>query len=74
MPVTSRYVTLPTTLIHAARGQQIYPTRKSAMSESLYVSCAQVLSVCQGKKDDLAALLDPETGYAPSMRQVCHDQ
>ena len=44
------------------------------MSESLYVSCAQVLSVWQGKKDDLAALLDPETGYAPCMRQVCHDQ
>ena len=40
--VTSRYVTLP------------LPTRKSAMSESLYVSCAQVLSVCQGGKDDLA--------------------
>jgi hypothetical protein len=44
------------------------------MSDSLYVSCAQVLSVCQAKKDDLAALLDPETGYAPCMRQVCHDQ
>ena len=44
------------------------------MSDTLYVSCAQVLSVCQGKKDDLAALLDPETGYAPCMRQVCYDQ
>ena len=44
------------------------------MSESLYSSCAQVLSLCQAAKDDLAALLDPNTGFAPRLRQLCHDQ
>jgi nuclear pore complex protein Nup107 len=44
------------------------------MSESLYSSCAEVLSVCQAAKDDLAALLDPNTGFAPRLRQLCRDQ
>ncbi|KAH7886730.1 nuclear pore protein 84/107 [Phlebopus sp. FC_14] len=44
------------------------------MSESLYASCAEVLSVCQVTKDDLSALLDPLTGFAPRLRQLCRDQ
>ncbi|KAH7921000.1 nuclear pore protein 84/107 [Leucogyrophana mollusca] len=44
------------------------------MPESLYSSCAEVLSVCQARKEDLAALLDPETGFAPRLRQICRDQ
>lgn len=44
------------------------------MSDSLYVACADVLSLCQSMKDDLAALLDPETGFAPRLKQLCHDQ
>ncbi|RDB21680.1 hypothetical protein Hypma_011219 [Hypsizygus marmoreus] len=44
------------------------------MSDALYVSCAEVLSLCQSMKDDLAALLDPETGFAPRLRQICRDQ
>ncbi|GLB38465.1 putative nuclear pore protein 84 / 107 [Lyophyllum shimeji] len=43
-------------------------------SEALYVSCAEVLSLCQSKKDDLAALLDPETGFAPQLRKICQQQ
>ena len=41
------------------------------MSEALYAACAEVLSLAQSKKDDLAALLDPETGFAPKLRQIC---
>ncbi|KAF8553085.1 hypothetical protein OG21DRAFT_1589517 [Imleria badia] len=44
------------------------------MSESLYASCAQVLMLCQGIKDDLPALLDPVSGFAPRLRQLCRDQ
>lgn len=44
------------------------------MSESLYSSCAEVLSVCQAAKDDLAVLLDPNNGFAPRLRQLCRDQ
>ncbi|KAF8151524.1 nuclear pore protein 84/107 [Crassisporium funariophilum] len=44
------------------------------MSETLYVSCAEVLGLCQAEKEDLAAILNPETGFAPRMRQICHDQ
>lgn len=44
------------------------------MTDTLYASCAQVLSVCQSVKDDLAALLHPETGFAPRLRQLCRDQ
>ncbi len=29
--------------------------------------------MCQSK-DDLEAVLDPETGYAPRLRQICQDQ
>ncbi|CAA7264467.1 unnamed protein product [Cyclocybe aegerita] len=44
------------------------------MSDGLYSSFAEVLSVCQSIKEDLAAVLDPETGYAPRMRQICCEQ
>lgn len=44
------------------------------MSDALYASCAEVVSLCQSMKDDLAALLDPETGFAPRLRQICSDQ
>ncbi|EPQ52913.1 hypothetical protein GLOTRDRAFT_78934 [Gloeophyllum trabeum ATCC 11539] len=42
------------------------------MSEdNLYKQCADVLSLCQKMKDDLAALLDPESGFAPRLRELC---
>ncbi|KNZ76179.1 Nuclear pore complex protein [Termitomyces sp. J132] len=41
---------------------------------SLYGSYADVLSVSNAVRDDLLALFDPETGFAPRMRQVCRDQ
>ncbi|CAL1702971.1 unnamed protein product [Somion occarium] len=44
------------------------------MSETLYASCAQVLSLAQAEKDNLDALLDPEKGFAPCLRQICHDR
>ncbi|KAH9940156.1 nuclear pore protein 84/107 [Epithele typhae] len=44
------------------------------MSEALYASCAEVLSVCQANKDDLEALLHPEYGFAPRLRHICDQQ
>ncbi|CAK5283093.1 unnamed protein product [Mycena citricolor] len=45
------------------------------MSElALHVASAEVLSVCQSMNEDLESLLDPETGFAPRLRQICHDQ
>ncbi|KAJ7273472.1 nuclear pore protein 84/107 [Mycena haematopus] len=41
---------------------------------ALYASCAEVLSICQSMNDDLEGLLHPETGFAPRLRQICHDQ
>ncbi|KAF9244485.1 107-domain-containing protein [Melanogaster broomeanus] len=43
------------------------------MSESLYTSCAEVLTICQRIKDDLPTLLDPVSGFAPRLRQLCRD-
>ncbi|PPQ84939.1 hypothetical protein CVT25_004452 [Psilocybe cyanescens] len=43
------------------------------MAEALYSSYAEVLTVCQSVEDDLAAVLDPDTGYAPRMRQICQE-
>lgn len=43
------------------------------MSDSLYASCAEVLSLAQQHKDNLATLLDPETGFAPKLRQICQE-
>lgn len=44
------------------------------MSEALYASSAEVLSLCQDMKDDLEGLLDPQTGFAPRFWKICHDQ
>ncbi|KAI6008883.1 nuclear pore protein 84/107 [Pisolithus orientalis] len=44
------------------------------MSDSLYAACAEVLTTCQGLKDDLAALLDPSTGFAPRLQHLCRDK
>ncbi len=44
------------------------------MTDTLYSACAEVLSLAQARKDDLAALLDPETGFAPKLRQICQEQ
>ena len=41
---------------------------------SLYAFCAEALTLAQSNKDDLASLLDPETGFAPKMRQICQTQ
>ncbi|KAJ7582625.1 nuclear pore protein 84/107 [Mycena floridula] len=43
-------------------------------SDTLYKSCAQVVSVCQSIQDDLDALLHPVTGFAPRLRQLCREQ
>jgi nuclear pore complex protein Nup107 len=45
------------------------------MSDSaIYASSAEVLSMAQLNKDDLATLLDPQSGFAPKMRQICQEQ
>ncbi|KAJ7695686.1 nuclear pore protein 84/107 [Mycena rosella] len=41
---------------------------------ALYVSSAEVLSICQAMNDDLEGLLHPDTGFAPRLRQICHNQ
>ncbi|KAF5389351.1 hypothetical protein D9757_004360 [Collybiopsis confluens] len=43
-------------------------------AQVLYGLCAEALSFAQSKKDDLAALLDPDTGFAPRFRKICRDQ
>ncbi|KAJ7063608.1 nuclear pore protein 84/107 [Mycena amicta] len=40
----------------------------------LYVSSAEVVSICQSMNDDLEAILHPDTGFAPRLRQICHEQ
>ena len=32
------------------------------------------MSLAQLSKDDLATLLDPQTGFAPKMRRICQQQ
>jgi hypothetical protein len=44
------------------------------MAEGLYASFAEVLSLCQSFKDELAVILDPESGFAPRMRELCEQQ
>ncbi|KAJ7118836.1 nuclear pore protein 84/107 [Mycena epipterygia] len=41
---------------------------------ALYVSSAEVLSICQSMNDDLEGLLHPDSGFAPRLRQTCHNQ
>jgi len=50
----------------------LYTTK--TMADDLYAPCAEILSVCQGFKDDLATVLDPEAGFAPRMRNLCEHQ
>ena len=38
---------------------------------SFYASSADILARFYENRDDLAALLDPETGFAPSLSQMC---
>ena len=47
---------------------------RAPMSETFYTSCADVLALCQAEKDNLEALLDPQTGFAPRLRQLCEQQ
>lgn len=44
------------------------------MTDQLYSSCAEVLSLAQSRKDDLNALLDPVDGFAPRLRQICQQR
>ncbi|KAH9075675.1 107-domain-containing protein [Lactarius deliciosus] len=44
------------------------------MSETFYTSCADILALCQAQKDNLEALLDPQTGFAPRLRHLCEQQ
>ncbi|KAN0138564.1 Nuclear pore protein 84/107 [Lactarius tabidus] len=44
------------------------------MSETFYTSCADILALCQAQKDNLEDLLDPQTGFAPRLRQLCEQQ
>jgi hypothetical protein len=47
---------------------------KKDMASALYTMFADVLALCQAMGDDLTALLDPEAGFAPRLRQICHDR
>ncbi|KAI0073069.1 hypothetical protein K474DRAFT_1711028 [Panus rudis PR-1116 ss-1] len=44
------------------------------MSSTLYASCAEALELAQSHKDDIEALLDPEVGFAPKLRQICEER
>lgn len=44
------------------------------MADPFYSSCADVLSVSQTSRQDLDALLDPKTGFASRLRDLCQDQ
>lgn len=44
------------------------------MADPFYSSCADVLSVCQTNREDLDALLDPKTGFASRLRDLCDEQ
>ncbi|KAI5120989.1 hypothetical protein M0805_000450 [Coniferiporia weirii] len=38
---------------------------------SFYALSAEVLGACHEKRDDLSAVLDPETGFAPRLSRMC---
>ncbi|KAH9971849.1 nuclear pore protein 84/107 [Lactifluus volemus] len=44
------------------------------MSETFYTACADILALCQTQKDNLEALLDPQSGFAPQLRHLCEQQ
>ncbi|KAK0213959.1 nuclear pore protein 84/107 [Armillaria fumosa] len=43
------------------------------MADNAYEACADVLSLFQSMPDDLAAILDPDTGFAPQLRAICRN-
>ena len=57
-----------TTLSRAPNCSQLLA---QSMAEGLYASFSEVLSVCQAFEDDLATLLDPESGFVPRIRGLC---
>ena len=81
---TSERVQQPTvfTLSRPRRSQLRYSTFKNlrqplyicAMDDPLYAACAEVLTYNQSHRDDLSAILDPETGFAPSIRYLCQQR
>ncbi|KAG6852732.1 hypothetical protein C0991_009470 [Blastosporella zonata] len=42
--------------------------------QTLYASCADVLSVCKAMGDDIESVFNPDTGFAPRMRKVLQAQ
>lgn len=38
---------------------------------SFYADAANVLSDCHAKREDLAAVLDPQAGFAPRLSEMC---
>lgn len=40
----------------------------------IFAASADILAKCQAVEDDLSAIFDPETGYAPQFAQLCRDQ
>ena len=50
------------------------PVTRAPMSETFYTSCADVLALFQAQKDNLEAILDPQAGFAPRLRQLCEQQ
>lgn len=77
-PPSRTLITTVNNIIIKEDSQILHDTRPdsgpSEMSHTLYTSCAEVLSLAQSRKDDLEALLDPETGFAPKLRQICQEQ
>ncbi|KAH9951311.1 nuclear pore protein 84/107 [Amylocystis lapponica] len=44
------------------------------MSEALFAPCAEVLKAGKAANGDLDALLDPDSGFASRLTQICRDQ
>lgn len=38
---------------------------------AFYAQAAEVLAACHARRDDLTALLDPDTGFAPRLSDMC---
>lgn len=51
------------------RVQRIYQTNMT--DTSFYESSANVLAQCNGARENLDALLDPENGFAPRLSRMC---
>lgn len=72
--IASKYANHSAQISLLVQGQTVDRTPNLTMSDSLYASCAEVLSLAQSQKEDLFALLDPDNGFAPKLRQICQDQ